>query len=64
MSESDDRRRPLVLERFRRAGFLMAILLAPLLVVTLAQTPVSRVVALVLLVAGGVVVGLLGRRER
>ncbi|MPZ88354.1 MAG: hypothetical protein GEU81_09815 [Nitriliruptorales bacterium] len=43
---------PLVMERFRQAGLLIALVLAPLLVVSLTRVPMSRGVALGIVVLG------------
>lgn len=55
-ADDDPRARPLVMERFASMGWLLGILLVPLLVVTLAQTVQSRAVVLVVLAAGLVAV--------
>lgn len=62
--EGDDDDAPLVMERFRRSGLWIAVVLAPLLVVTLAQTALSLRVVLGVLAAGVVIVvlALLARR--
>lgn len=54
---------PLVMERFRRAGLAVGILLAPLLVVTLARTRLSLGMTL-LIVVGGAVALMLARHSR
>jgi hypothetical protein len=59
--EDDEASRPIILERFRRLGFL-ALLLAPLLVVTLASPRLPRPLALVVLVGG--MVAILAWRNR
>jgi hypothetical protein len=59
--EHDEARRPLVLERFRSLGWL-ALVLVPLLVITLAQVAVSLRWAIVVLIGGLVL--LVALRER
>lgn len=56
--------RPLVMERFRRAGAGVALLLVPLLGVTLAQTLLPRQVIVAVLVVGAGAVLLARRRQR
>jgi len=54
---------PLVMERFRRAGLAIGVILAPLLVVTLARTRLSIGMTLAI-VFGGAVILMLVRRPR
>lgn len=54
---------PLVMERFRSAGLLIGVILAPLLVVTLARTRLSVGMTLAVVV-GGAVALMLARRPR
>lgn len=54
--DGDEAHRPLVLERFRSAAVLVAVLLVPLLAVTLAQTALPRGAVLAIVLAGTVVV--------
>ena len=54
---------PLVMERFRRAGLAVGVVLAPLLVITLARTRLS-VGMTAAIVVGGVVALMLARRSR
>jgi hypothetical protein len=54
---------PLVMERFRQAGFVIALVLAPLLVVTLARTPMSRGLALGIVILGAVLLAALRNRS-
>lgn len=47
---------PLVMERFRQAGLLIALVLAPLLVITLARTPMSAGVAAGIVILGAMAI--------
>ena len=56
--------RPLVMERFRRIGLNVAVLLAPLLVISLARPPFPVAVALITLVGGMAAIVALRERQR
>ena len=56
--------RPLVMERFRRIGLNVAVLLAPLLVVSLARPPFPVAIALLTLVGGIALIVVLRERQR
>lgn len=61
----DDGSRPLVMERFRRAGLNLAVVLAPLLIVVLARPPFPLALTAVVLVAGmALIVALRDRQLR